>query len=99
MTIVCTTQFPDIPGGDNVVLLTATRVLSFWSKKLRLDWDLPLTQVQGVQTEPTGILFVHKQGSGMNKFVLIPDKKSQTWFFGEVAAVVRTFNQQRRMDN
>jgi vacuolar protein sorting-associated protein 13A/C len=79
--------------------LTATRVLSFWSKKLRLDWDLPLTLVQGVQTEATGILFVHKQGPGMNKFVLIPDKKSQTWFFGEVAAVVRTFNQQRRMDS
>ncbi|KAF9044538.1 vacuolar protein sorting-associated protein 13 [Hymenopellis radicata] len=86
------------PGSDNVVLLTSSRVLSFWSKKLKLDWDLPLTEVQGVTVEDTGIRFAHKAGKEHDKFVFIPDKSSQSWFFERVAGVVRSFNIKRRME-
>lgn len=86
------------PGGDNVVLLTVSRVLSFWSKKLRLEWELPFNQVQGVTVEDTGIRFAHKLGKENDKFALIPDKASQSWFFNQVALVVKTFNARRRMD-
>ncbi|KAG7099216.1 hypothetical protein E1B28_001083 [Marasmius oreades] len=86
------------PGSDNVVLLTMTRVLSFWTKKLRLDWELPLTQVQGVTVEDTGIRFAHKSGKEHDKFVFIPDKNTQSWFFERVASVVKAFNVRRRMD-
>ncbi|KAJ8084002.1 Vacuolar protein sorting-associated protein 13 [Marasmius tenuissimus] len=86
------------PGSDNIVLLTMTRVISFWSKRLRLDWELPLTQVQGVTVEDTGIRFAHKSGSAHDKFVFIPDKNSQSWFFEQVAGVVKAFNIRRRMD-
>jgi len=85
-------------GGDNVVLLTTTRVLSFWSKRLRLEWDLPLTMVQGVTTEDNGIRFSHKSGKDQDKFVLIPDKNAQAWFFAQIASVVKAFNNRRRMD-
>ncbi|EIW86715.1 vacuolar protein sorting-associated protein 13 [Coniophora puteana RWD-64-598 SS2] len=88
----------DTPGGDNVVLLTTTKLLSFWSKKLRLDWELPLTLVQGVAVEDTGIRFTHKSGRDHDKFIFIPDKTSQAWFFGQIAAVVKAFNNRRRMD-
>lgn len=86
------------PGSDNVILLTSSRVLSFWSKKLRLDWDLPLTMVQGIAVEDTGIRFTHKSGKDQDKFVFIPDKTSQAWFFGQIASVVKAFNNRRRMD-
>ncbi|TFK41159.1 vacuolar protein sorting-associated protein vps13 [Crucibulum laeve] len=86
------------PGGDNVILLTESRVLSFWSRKLRLDWELPFSQVQGVTVEDTGIRFAHKAGKENDKFAFIPDKASQSWFFGQVASVVKTFNARRRMD-
>ncbi|KAF5390329.1 hypothetical protein D9757_002946 [Collybiopsis confluens] len=86
------------PGSDNVVLLTMSRVLSFWSKKLRLDWELPLTQVQGITVEDTGIRFAHKSGRENDKFVFIPNKASQTWFFERVASVVKAFNVRKRMD-
>jgi vacuolar protein sorting-associated protein 13A/C len=86
------------PGGDNVALLTASRILSLWSRRLRLDWELPFTQVQGVTVEDTGIRFAHKAGKASDKFVLIPDKSSQSWFFGQVALVVKSFNARRRMD-
>jgi vacuolar protein sorting-associated protein 13A/C len=88
----------DLPGGDNIVLLTASRVLSFWSRKLALDWDLPFTHVQGVTIEDTGIRFAHKAGKEHDKFVYIPDKSSQTWFFGQISSVVKSHNAKRRMD-
>ncbi|KAG1749982.1 vacuolar protein sorting-associated protein 13 [Suillus paluster] len=88
----------DSPGNDNVILLTSSRVLSFWSKKLRLDWDLPLAMVQGIAVEDTGIRFTHKSGKDHDKFVFIPDKTSQAWFFGQITSVVKAFNNRRRMD-
>ncbi|KAJ7038206.1 vacuolar protein sorting-associated protein 13 [Mycena alexandri] len=86
------------PGGDNVVLLTSSRVLSFWSKKLKLDWELPFSQVQGVTVEDTGIRFAHKAGREHDKFVFIQDKSSQSWFFSQVATVVKSFNAKKRQD-
>ncbi|KAF5370222.1 hypothetical protein D9615_010080 [Tricholomella constricta] len=85
-------------GDDNVVLLTASRVLSFQSKNLRLDWELPFTDVQGVTVEDTGIRFAHKAGKENDKFAFIPDKSTQSWFFGHVASVVKAFNARKRMD-
>ncbi|KDQ63547.1 hypothetical protein JAAARDRAFT_29565 [Jaapia argillacea MUCL 33604] len=89
----------NLPGGDNVVLLTASRVLCFSSRKLRLEWELPFTHAQGVTIEDTGIRFAHKAGKDHDKFVFIPDKASQSWFFGQVASVVKNFNIRRRMDS
>lgn len=97
-TIYPLTRWKDLPGGDNVVLLTASRVFSFWSRKLVMDWDLPFTHVQGVTIEDTGIRFAHKAGKEHDKFVYIPDKSSQTWFFGQISSVVKSFNAKRRMD-
>ncbi|KAG6381178.1 vacuolar protein sorting-associated protein 13 [Boletus reticuloceps] len=94
----CYVAHIDHAGNDNVVLLTSARVLSFWSKRLRLEWDLPLTMVQGVTTEDNGIRFSHKSGKDQDKFVLIPDKNAQVWFFGQIASVVKSFNNRRRMD-
>ncbi|KAH9944371.1 vacuolar protein sorting-associated protein 13 [Epithele typhae] len=89
----------NLPGGDNVVLLTTTKIISFWSNKLKLEWELPFTQVQGVTIEDAGIKFAHKAGRQNDRFVHIPDKPSQTWFFGQVASVVKAFNARRRMDS
>ncbi|KAG9314367.1 hypothetical protein JVU11DRAFT_5161 [Chiua virens] len=94
----CYVAHIDLAGGDHVVLLTSARVLSFWSKRLRLDWDLALTMVQGVTTEDNGIRFSHKSGKDHDKFVLIPDKHAQVWFFAQIASVVKAFNNRRRID-
>lgn len=93
------TIYIDLPGGDNVVLLTASGVLSFWSNQLRTDWELPFTLVQGVTVEDTGLRFAHKAGKEHDKFIYIPDKNSQTWFFSQIASVVKAFNARRRMDS
>ncbi|KAI0094888.1 vacuolar protein sorting-associated protein 13 [Irpex rosettiformis] len=89
----------NLPGGDNVVLLTTNRVISFWSNKLGIEWQIPFTHVQGVTIEDTGIRFAHKGGKEHDRFVYIPSKSSQTWFFGQVASVVKAFNARRRIDS
>jgi vacuolar protein sorting-associated protein 13A/C len=81
------------------VLLTTTRVLAFWTKRLRLEWDLPFTLVNGVNIEDRGVRFAHRDGRQQDKFALVPDKASQQWFFQEIASVVRQFNARRRLDS
>jgi len=87
----------DLPGGDNVVLLTTTRLLSFWSTKLRLEWDMPFSNIKSVTIEDTGILFGDKDGD-KDRFVHIPKTSSKTWFFGEISRVVKVYNARKRVD-
>jgi vacuolar protein sorting-associated protein 13A/C len=89
----------DLPDGDNVVLLTTERVISFWSNKLRVEWQIPFTHIQGVTVEDTGVRFAHKGGKEHDRFVCIPNKSSQAWFFAQVASVVKSFNARRRIDS
>jgi vacuolar protein sorting-associated protein 13A/C len=72
-----------------VAILTSLRVLSIWSKRMKLQWDLAFTYVQAVTAEDKGIRLAHKNGKANDKFLFIPDKKSQSWFFEQIAAVVK----------
>jgi vacuolar protein sorting-associated protein 13A/C len=82
-----------------VALLTADRVLTFGTKKLRLYWDLPLTQVKRVINEDRRVRFMHKAGEDHDKYLPLEDKESQAWFYEQIAGVVKTFNARRRMDS
>ena len=74
----------EIQGGDNVVLLTTSHIISFYSVKLRLDWSLKLSQLAGVTAEDTGILFSDRAGSDYNRFTYIPERETRVWFFGQI---------------
>jgi len=88
----------NISGGDNVILLTNTRILSFWTKRLRLEWELPFISLQAVTVEDRGIRFAHRDGRAHDKFAMISDKTSQSWFFRQVAGVIKSFNTRRRLE-
>jgi len=87
----------DLPGGDNTIMLTTSRVLSFWSTKLRLDWELPFSQVQGISIEDNGILFQNKAGKERDRFIYIADSSSKTWFFSQIEQVVKMYNTRRKL--
>lgn len=59
---------------------------------------MPFTQVSGVTVEDTGIRFSHKAGRDGNKFVSIPDKSGQSWFFEQVAGVVKNYNKRKKIE-
>ncbi|KAF8591826.1 vacuolar protein sorting-associated protein 13 [Ramaria rubella] len=87
----------DLPGGDNAVMLTMSRVVSFWSTKLRLDWELPFPHVQGINIEDNGILFQNKAGKEYDRFVYISDSGSKVWFFSQIEQVVKKYNSRRNL--
>lgn len=89
----------DLVLNNNVVLLTTMRVLSFRPKRLQLIWELPFTEVQNVTVENTGIRFAHKSGKERDRYIYVPDKECQSWFFGEIALVVKSFNARLRMES
>ena len=74
----------EIQGGDNVILLTTSHIISFYSVKLRLDWSIKLSQLAGVTAEDTGIVFSDRAGSDYNRFIYIPEKDTRVWFFGQI---------------
>jgi len=71
----------------------------FGTKRLRLSWDLPLTQVQRVNNEDGGIRFAHKAGNDHDRYLIVEDKRSQAWFYEQIGGVVKSFNTRRRMDS
>jgi len=88
----------NLSGGDNVILLTAGRILSLRTSRLRLLWELPFSTVQGVLVEDTGIRFESKSGKEYDRFVSIEDSSTRDWFFRSVASVVKSYNSQRRIE-
>ncbi|KAF8311204.1 hypothetical protein DL93DRAFT_2229838 [Clavulina sp. PMI_390] len=87
----------EIAGRDNAIMLTTTHVLSISCARLRVEWDLPFSQLQGVTVEDTGIRFSSKSGREYDHFVLIP-KDSKMWFFKEIEKVVVRYNATRRVE-
>lgn len=67
------------------------------SRDLRLQWELPLTSVAGVQGEQTGIRFASKHGKEDDKFIIIQDPSSREWFFDQVKSIVNAYNARRRL--
>jgi vacuolar protein sorting-associated protein 13A/C len=63
-----------------------------------LNWQLPFSSVQTVTIEDSGIRFAHKSGKQHDRFIPIPDRSSQSWFFNQVATVVKDYNVRKRMD-
>ncbi|GJJ09687.1 hypothetical protein Clacol_003911 [Clathrus columnatus] len=87
----------DLPGGDNTLMLTMSKVLSLRSNKLRLDWELPFSQIQGINIEDSGILFQSKSGRDRDRFVCIADSSAKVWFFTQIEQVVKTYNARRSL--
>lgn len=56
-------------------------------------------QVKRVINEDHRIRFVHKGGKELDKLIVVEDKKSQAWFYEQIAGVVKAFNARKRMDS
>ncbi|KAF8274093.1 hypothetical protein EI94DRAFT_1696360 [Lactarius quietus] len=74
----------NLPGGDG---------------EAASELGSPLDAVKRVVNEDHGIRFVHKTGKDLDKLILLDDKKSQAWFYEQIAGVVKAFNAKRRMDS
>jgi len=87
----------ELSGRDHTVMLTTSRILSFWGSRLRLEWDVSFNRLQGVTIEDTGIRFSDKAGREYDRFIPVP-KKSKMWFYKEIEKVVVLYNTKRRIE-
>ena len=65
---------------DLVVLLTETRILLVRTLKLKMQWDVPLTNLKTLSLEPKGIALVLRRDVP-GPFLAIPQSASRIWFF------------------
>jgi hypothetical protein len=54
--------------------------------KLKVEWEIPFNQLQGVTVEDTGIRFSNKGSREYDHFVQMPESKM--WFFKEIEKYV-----------
>ncbi|CAE6445232.1 unnamed protein product [Rhizoctonia solani] len=88
----------DLPGGDNVAMLTTSHIMVFSVNKLRLEWEMPFSFLQGVTIEDTGIRFTSKSGHDHDRFIPIPKSSPKKWFFHEIEKVVKNYSASKRIE-
>ncbi|ORY90221.1 hypothetical protein BCR35DRAFT_261800 [Leucosporidium creatinivorum] len=79
----------DIPSSDDtlVVILTTTRILLVKVLKLRAGWDVPLSDLQTISLEATGITLVLRGGVA-GPFLAIGDQSARLWLFRHLERIV-----------
>lgn len=83
-------------GGDNVIMITVSRILFIRTLKLRIAWEVELSQLQSVSLESQGIALVLRGGVA-GPFLSIPDAGTRAWAFKQIARVIQAYNAARSM--
>lgn len=74
----------ELEGRDMMVMVTYNRLLMIRSKKLRMEWDVRLTDVQTISKERTGISIGLKGGAN-GPFIPVTDEGSRNWLYKQIA--------------
>ena len=74
----------ELEGRDMLVMITYDRILMIRTKKLRMEWDVKLTDVQTISKERTGMSFGLKGGAN-GPFIPVADEGSRNWLYKQIA--------------
>lgn len=85
----------ELPREDTVVLVTYARILMIRSRRLASEWDVPLSDIQTVAKERTGLSLVLRGGAN-GPFVPIGDEDGRRFIYGKVGVAVEEFNRRFR---
>ncbi|EXJ81906.1 hypothetical protein A1O1_07973 [Capronia coronata CBS 617.96] len=81
----------ELEGRDMMIVITYSRILMIRTKKLRMEWDVRLTDVQTISKERTGISIGLKGGAN-GPFIPVTDEGSRNWLYRQIAIAVNAFN-------
>ncbi|KZT54406.1 DUF1162-domain-containing protein [Calocera cornea HHB12733] len=73
----------ELRSQDEAVLISTVRILQIRISRLRVIFDIHLSELQTIALEPSGIQLV-KQGGASGPFIPLPDQKSREWFFRQI---------------
>lgn len=74
----------ELPGRDMLVLLTYARIMLVRTKKLSVEWDIRLTDIQTISKERTGMSITLKGGAN-GPFIPVQDESSRNWLYRQIA--------------
>jgi len=74
----------ELEGRDMMVLITYDRILMIRTKKLRMEWEVRLTDVQTISKERTG-MSIGLKGGANGPFIPVTDEGSRNWLYKQIA--------------
>ncbi|KWU46731.1 hypothetical protein RHOSPDRAFT_14825 [Rhodotorula sp. JG-1b] len=80
----------DLPSSDDtlVVILTTVRILLVRVNKLKVGWDVPISDLATISLEASGITLVLR-GNVPGPFLAIADQSARLWLFRHLERVVQ----------
>ncbi|GAA5992083.1 hypothetical protein JCM10908_000736 [Rhodotorula pacifica] len=89
----------DLPSSDDtlVVILTTVRILLVRVNKLKVGWDVPITDLATISLEASGITLVLR-GNVPGPFLAIADQSARLWLFRHLERVVQAHNARRLVE-
>ncbi|KAI1343749.1 vacuolar protein sorting-associated protein 13 [Xylariaceae sp. FL0016] len=85
----------ELPREDMVVMVTYSRILLIRSRKLTMEWDVPLKDVQTIAKERTGLSIVLRGGTN-GPFIPVGEESGRAFLYRMVAVAVEEFNRRFR---
>lgn len=74
----------ELEGRDMMVMITYDRILMIRTKKLRMEWEVRLTDVQTISKERTG-MSIGLKGGANGPFIPVTDEGSRNWLYKQIA--------------
>ena len=81
----------ELPSKDMLVMLTYNRIMLVRSKKLKMEWDIKLNDIQTISKERTGMSVTLKGGTN-GPFLPVQEESSRNWLYRQIAVAVNAFN-------
>ncbi|GAA5827080.1 hypothetical protein JCM11251_002234 [Rhodosporidiobolus azoricus] len=86
----------DLPSSEEtlVVILTTTRILLVKINKLKVGWDVPISDLKSISLEASGITLLLR-GDVPGPFLAIPDQSARLWCFRHLERITQAHNARR----
>ncbi|KAJ9479242.1 Vacuolar protein sorting-associated protein 13 [Pseudozyma hubeiensis] len=81
--------------GDAVIMLTVSRILYIRTMRLKVMWEVPLSDLSSISLESEGIALVLRGGVN-GPFLALGDVGTRNWLFKQVSKVVQGYNASRQ---
>lgn len=81
----------ELTGKEMLVMLTYNRIMLVKSKKLRVEWDIKLSDIQSISKERTGMSVTLKGGTN-GPFIPVQEESSRNWLYKQIGIAVTAFN-------
>ena len=82
----------ELAGRELLVMLTYNGILMVRTRKLNVEWDVPLKDIQRISKERTGLAIGLKEGR-QGPFVPVGEQGQRDWLYKQVAVAVNAYNE------